>query len=425
MLKQEKLEITNWINFYKNVVNATNNKDSAINRWYPVLEGFSNHFVQSILEEQDKEIRCCLDPFAGGGTTPLVLQQKGIKCYSIEVSPFMGQVIRAKLRSDYDPYEFKYIIYNIEKFLSKKVNHDFNIKLKTIYNKERGKWLFHPTALDSILSIRKAIDEISTEKYQDLLYVTLGSIVLEFSNVFRDGKALKYKKNWKVRRPKRKSIYKKFFNKCKEEILPDLEIQKNKSFTSNLDFFYLGDCRKYVDYLKSEELDLVITSPPYLNSRDYTDSHMVELWILGHVKNYSDVRNLRKKTIRSHVQVSWGKYTLPNSKILKKSFYKIMEFKSKFWNKNIPGMIAGYFCDMETLLSKLKNKLKSDAKIYINVANSAYYGEVVETDRIIAEIASNLGYNIQDIRLARKIKCSSQQNKNIKWLRESIVVLKK
>lgn len=120
--------------------------------------------------------------------------------------------------------------------------------------------------------------------------------------------------------------------------------------------------------------------------------------------------------MRSHVQVRWGEIPLPNSKILKDRLSKIMNFEEKFWNKSIPSMIIGYFSDLEDLLRKIKPKMKQDGKLYVNVANSSYYGVVIETDRIIEEIAINLGYKIKEIRLARKIKTSSQQSEKVGWL---------
>jgi Adenine-specific DNA methylase containing a Zn-ribbon len=425
-----EIKISDWQDKYSSRINASNNKDNSVNRWFPILEGFSHDFVESIIAEQSEYPTVCLDPFAGGGTTPLTAQLKGIKCYSFEISPFMSQVCRAKLRNDYRLNEIEKIIEHIEFFLNRDITHEFRIGLKTISkNNSLKKWLFHKTALDSLLCIRKAID-ISCEKYpkyKDLFYVTLGSIVLQFSNVYRDGKALRYRNNWEKRVHKRKDIYFAYLEKCKNIVFEDIKklLNSQKQVESNLNYFHSGDCRKLIHNIDDELVDLVITSPPYLNSRDYTDSHMIELWLLGHISNYDELKILRGNTLRSHVQVNWGTYTLPNSLLLEKTVEKIFGYKEQFWNKNIPNMIAGYFCDLEQLLSSIMRKLKKNGKVYINVANSSYFGVVIETDRIIEEMAFNLGYKITDIRLARKIKTSSQQYGEVKWLRESVVVLSK
>lgn len=98
----------------------------------------------------------------------------------------------------------------------------------------------------------------------------------------------------------------------------------------------------------------------------------------------------------------------------------------KLWNKNIPNMIRGYFSEIQNLLIDIKEKLNKDAKVYINVSNSAYAGLIIEVDSIIAEIAENNGYVCEEIRIARFIKTSSQQAKTIdkQKMRESVIVLK-
>ncbi|MEK5435245.1 MULTISPECIES: DNA methyltransferase [Paenibacillus] len=430
MIPYEAMKIKDWSFEYNNFVSANKNKKKSVNRWFPILEGFSNDFVESIIREQEKNNLFCLDPFSGGGTTSLVSQELGNDCYSFEVSPFMSQVCRAKLRKNYKTEEFIEVIKLLKSLLyNEKIVHDYKIGLKTISKSTKlKKWIYHKTALLSLLNIRKAIEIISVTnpKYFDILSVTLGSILLQFSNVFRDGKALKYRENWKNKTHKQKDIYKVFFEKCEQSVMIDIgniERMIGNSQVNNIDLLYNGDCRELVSIIDDNKIDLVITSPPYLNSRDYTDSHMIELWMLGHVLNYEDVRVLRRKTMRSHVQVRWGEIPLPNSKILKDRLSKIMNFEEKFWNKSIPSMIIGYFSDLEDLLRKIKPKMKQDGKLYVNVANSSYYGVVIETDRIIEEIAINLGYKIKEIRLARKIKTSSQQSEKVGWLRETVIVI--
>lgn len=432
MISFNATKISDWSDQYGNYLSASRNKDISINRWYPILEGYSSEFVKSIFREQTREKITCLDPFSGGGTTPLVSQELGVKCYSFEISPFMSQVCRAKLRNDYKLEEFFNVINHIRSLLDNpNFIHNYSIGLKTISKRSNlRKWLFHKTALESLLNIRKAIEvaSIAYPNYFDILNVTLGSILLQFSNVYRDGKALKYRDNWSKKYYKRKQIYEAFFEKCFQSVVPDIDrIERNNQANSdgNLNYFYNGDCRQLVNSIEDNTVDLVITSPPYLNSRDYTDSHMIELWVLGHVLNYDDVRSLRKKTMRSHVQVKWGDVELPASTILANRLTKVMKFEKKFWNKGIPDMITGYFSDIQELLSKLKPKLKNEGKLYINVANSSYFGVVIETDRIIEEIANNLGYTVSEIRLGRKIKTSSQQYEEVGWLRETVIVIQK
>jgi hypothetical protein len=97
----------------------------------------------------------------------------------------------------------------------------------------------------------------------------------------------------------------------------------------------------------------------------------------------------------------------------------------KFWNKELGNMVKGYFADMDSLLAQLALKMKKGKRGYLNVANSAYYGIVIPVDEIIGEIAEMRGFRVIEIREARRIKPSSQQNALIDFLRESVVVIEK
>ena len=47
--------------------------------------------------------------------------------------------------------------------------------------------------------------------------------------------------------------------------------------------------------IPDQSVDLVITSPPYLNSRDYTDTYMVELKALGYMEDLNEIKGCVKK----------------------------------------------------------------------------------------------------------------------------------
>ena len=65
------------------------NKSQSIHRWYPYIEGFSNDFVSSLLNEFATKGHTVYDPFAGTGTTVCVAEQLGMKATYSEINPFM------------------------------------------------------------------------------------------------------------------------------------------------------------------------------------------------------------------------------------------------------------------------------------------------------------------------------------------------
>ena len=416
---------------YERIMQFDKNKSEFIHKWYPFVEGYSKEFITSVVNELDEMPRLCADPFAGSGTTPLELQNSGINCYSFEVSPFMHLLASVKLETTYKVKEFDHYTNFLERELNEKLKPIRQLVsppgAKTFQKKKNlKKWIFHRSVMDGILDIKYAISRIDDVRYQNLFKIALASILLEISNVYRDGKSVKYKANWENKRLKRREVHTKFLNKLNTIIKPDItELEGTNLEVTNGQFCIHGDVRQNLNILQNNSIDLVISSPPYLNSRDYTDIYIVELWVLDLIGDYDQLRTLRASTIRSHVQVKHGDVPLVDSQILKTALEKLSNGHPEQWNRELPGMIKGYFQDMNLLFQGLEQKMSNSGKVFFNVANSAYYGIEIEVDNILAGLAEQNGFEIEEIRKARDLKPSSQQKDLIDSLRETVIVMRK
>lgn len=406
------------------------NKNVLIHRWYPFVEGYSKEFIEDILNELPFVPQCALEPFSGSGTTPVELQNHNIKCYSFEVSPFMYLLSKVKLERTYDEKTLLFYRNKVANTLSVPIPRIREKELipfgNTVIQKEGShKWNFHDTSLDGILDIRYAIrTEVDDKRYNNLFSIALASIVLQISNMFRNGKCLSYKKDWKNCIYSKDEVHNLFLNKIDTVIAEDIRFISSKPTTiRNSDICYFGDTRKKIDTVPDNSIDLIITSPPYLNSRDYTDIYMLELKVLQLVNSYEELRNLRKSTIRSHVQINYSEVNTIDNQRLKQCISKMRDSKTKSWNSDILNMINGYFEDMEQLFCAFSRKMRKGGVIYFNVANSAYLGIEVPVDLILGDIAEKNGLTVREIRKARELKASPQQSKAIRKLRESVIVI--
>lgn len=414
---------------YSRIMQFDKNKNAFVHQWYPFVEGYSKDFILSIIDELDYVPDLALDPFAGSGTTPLELRDLGIRCYSFEISPFMHLLASVKLENSYSPVDLdKYIKKIREDLLGplKPIRKYISPPLAQTFQPRKGlkKWIFNKGVMNGILDIKYGISLIDDIKYQNLFRIVLASILLKISNAYRDGKSLKYKKNWAEIKIKRRGVHDMFLNQLTETIKPD--IGKYSSLirrVDNKERCLKGDMRQLLQSIPDNSIDLVITSPPYLNSRDYTDIYIAELWVLDLVKNYEELRSLRKSTMRSHVQVNHGELETIDSFRLQEVLRKFNDVNVSHWNKSLSSMIKGYFLDMDTLFFNLARKMIRGKKIFFNVANSAYYGVEIPVDEIVSEIAVNHGFVVNEIRKARDLKPSSQQKHLIKSLRETVIIM--
>ena len=272
-----------------------------------------------------------------------------------------------------------------------------------------------------------SISLIKEEKYKNLFFVILAAILLDVSNLYRNGKCLSYKKNWEEINLSEADVFKKFDDKISKEIKVDIQSIK-KTIQKNGNILFNEDSRVGIEKeVENNSIDLVITSPPYLNSRDYTDTYMLELKTLGLTNTYEEVRNLREKTLRSHVQIKWQDNESINNKTLESTLKLLKDCagEQEVWNSSILDMIRLYFVDIQKIFHVLYKKMKPGGRIYFNVSNSAYFNVMINTLEICAEIAENEEFKIIEIRKARKLKPSPQQKEQIENLLEGVIVMEK
>ena len=412
---------------YGRIMQFNKNKKEPIHRWYPFVEGYSKEFIKSIIDEVNKKDLVCLEPFSGSGTTSLELQHNNIPCYSFEINPLMYIIAKVKLENDYDLNKVE-LWHDFVQTKRAVINADLKTVFSTLYEgNNRRKWNYDKIVGLAVQKLKMAIDLIKEEKYKNLFFVVLSSILLDVSNLYRNGKCLSYKKNWEEITLSEADVFKKFDDKINKEIKKDIQSIK-KTAQNNQNILFNEDSRVGIEKeVENNSIDLVITSPPYLNSRDYTDTYMLELKTLGLTNTYEEVRNLREKTLRSHVQIKWQDNESINNKTLESTLKLLKDCSGdqEMWNSSILDMVRLYFVDMQKIFHVIYKKVKLGGRIYFNVSNSAYFNVMINTLEICAEIAESEGFKVIEIRKARKLKPSPQQKEQIENLLEGVIVMEK
>jgi hypothetical protein len=65
--------------------------------WRHFKEAFTPELIQRAISESPIPVRRCLDPFGGSGTTALACQFLGVHPITIEINPYLADLIEAKL----------------------------------------------------------------------------------------------------------------------------------------------------------------------------------------------------------------------------------------------------------------------------------------------------------------------------------------
>lgn len=405
--------------------NFTNNMILPRHRWYAFKEGFSSLLVQrAILEmRQDvgKDKLLVLDPFSGSGTTPLTSIQNGCDSIGLEVNPFMGFVSKTKCLqfANYDTLEkeLELIIQSSKKLVKSPLEN------MSTFSESKGKkkWLFNLPVLRQYETIKK---QIVNSDYHDFFQLALISSVMKCCNAEKDGKCLRYKRDWQNLNYDNEDL-KRIFRESVNTIISDVKTEERFRAESQIN---LGSALHSIKNISSNSVDLVVFSPPYLNTFDYSDIYRPELYLCDFISNNDDLRTIRQETLRSHVQVNWKNKDKPASLWAVEVARQVEEKKSDLWNGGIPDMINNYFYDMEILYKELYRVCCKGAQLWFVVGTSSYVGIEIPVDLMLTDVASSCGWNPISVNVLRKLRtssqCISEEVRKVR-LRESLIICKK
>ncbi|WP_375306355.1 hypothetical protein WI560_32035 [Bradyrhizobium sp. A11] len=397
-------------------------REAAYQGWRPFKEAFAPELIEQAARETSavlgRKVRTCLDPFGGSGTTSLACQFLGIKPTTVEVNPYLADLIEAKLSS----YDVDRLIRDFDSVVSApigRVGSPFAYAPATFVEPGvDGRFIFPRPIARRLASYADRIASVRSLVNRRLFRVLLGNIAVETSNVVVSGKGRRYRRNWQERDVSPDSIEDAFKAAVLRAIYEISKFQSRKGKNFEL---IRGDARTSIPARR--KFDLVVTSPPYPNSFDYTDVYNVELWVCGYLKSYADNRKLRMRTLRSHVQIH-RKFDVPNvkSKILEDVVGQLKATRLTLWNKKIPEMIESYFADMEAVLYSIQKSLTAGGRAYVVVGDSRYAGIRIPVADILSEISAGLNLRTVTKNPCRSMRGSPQQGSRAD-LKETLLIL--
>lgn len=399
------------------VSNFNQTRDLPRHRWYFYKEGFSPALVKKAIDENG--LKCddlILDPFNGSGTVTLTAATEGINSIGFEVNPFTSFLSKTKTHN----LSKKTFLRESEKVLLNCLKgQKSNLEGYSTFseNGKNDKYLFNKEVIQSFSGGQIGLDG-SNSKSSNLLRLAMISAAMNNSNAKKDGKCLRYKNNWEQISYSKES----FLNSLEKELFI---IAQDLDVTTKVDpIIKNGDSRVLINKM-TQKFRLCITSPPYLNTFDYTDIYRPELFLGNFINSSEELRQLRHQTVRSHIQVNWKDPIVSDfGSIFNDVLKEIISKKEFLMHKRIPEMITAYFEDMKSIFKSLHSKADKDASLWMVVSTSAYADVHIPVDLILAHIATQTGWKLKEIGVLREItKRKTKYSPNIDKLRESVIIL--
>lgn len=390
--------------------------------WRHFKEAFTPELVARAIRESPIPVRRCIDPFGGSGTTALACQFLGVAPVTVEVNPYLADLIEAKLCA-YNPDE---VARDLGRVLRSAQRRRACARLALpegapptlVQPGKDGRWVFDRPIARRLGAILEAIDRLEDERHRRLFRVLLGDVLLDVSNVVVNGKGRRYRRRWEERRRQPQSV-EMLFSAGVRRAVSDIHRFVDRAHGG---FKVIrGDARNHLWGIG--QCDLAVFSPPYPNSFDYTDVYNLELWVLGYLRERDSNRALRESTLCSHVQIDRAYLDPPTgSRALERVTRRLGRERAQLWHRRIPEMVGGYFADLMGVLASLRAVLHPRATIWLVVGDSQYADVLVPTAKILQELAHSRGFKSLTVEPFRSMRASAQQGGRPE-LSETLVVL--
>ncbi len=417
----------------------SDNRTEPVHRWFSFLPGFSHVFVKTTLEyfypqENGAKDFTVHDPFMGSATTAVAGKNFGINVVGNESNLFLYKIGKAKI----------HVVKDVESLT--KVKQDVLAKARNKWKEQDvsgehsllGKCYKKPY-LKKLVALRNIYNSsLISDEFKPYLFLVISALLPRCSSY---GISIPYV-SWSHKRIPEEPL--KLFGKIFDNIKDDLSAIETQGDTETK--IYLHDSRIKDERIKKDSIDLVFTSPPYLNNFDYGEALKVYSYFWGFTKDWHEItEKVRKKSLTcatTHYKEIEYK-SLPPKDMLGKDFISdaplianLIEEKIKLITKakskknrkkSFDILTALYFKDMHNVLSEMHRVLKDGSLCFITIGDSAPYGVYIPTDEILGKLAVEIGFSkylIETLR-TRGRKWLNLTHRHKVTLRESLLVLRK
>lgn len=402
---------------------------------YPAV--FIPELAEKVIEAFSKEGDLILDIFSGSGTTLLEAMKLNRRAKGIEMNPLA--VLIARVKTQYIDEET--LAAGLQEWETAFISNSYTTN--DITNKE---FWFHDTTNDSVTDAVGAIESIGNDLVKDFVKVCLSEIIREVSYCVHSG----FKLHKDKKKVSNELSYDKseLLNKIKPVIdrntkaIIELKDIADNSIKPNI---YLNDSRVKLDEIEDGSVDLILTSPPYGDSRTTVaygqfstfSSELLKLTniydskprqldgdLLGGNTKEIDVEAMCSSslTVRNIQEIFLGRMMLSKDNAAEK--------RSRERLKDI----LSFYDDLDVCIKNASEYLKKEGFFVLVTASRIVHETKLHTDIIIAELAANYDLKLKNIyyrdihnkRMPRRVSSTNITGETTPTMtEESIIVLQK
>ena len=375
------------------------NSKTGRHGWLRLTPAYSVKVVEELIVGHHKAKRV-FDPFCGTGTTALSAAYHGHEGVTTDINPFLLWLAKAKTArySSRDITAARDACAAALALISRQSIEP--VSAPPIHNIKR--W-WSAQSLDFLRLLRAAIPKVTGEHSAErtLLLIAFCRSLIGLSNAAFNHQSMSFKDDGQL------------------DIGLDIDLSsayaQDVSFVlhgasenpSGVGHVVLGDSRNPAEAVEGL-FDLVVTSPPYANRMSYIRELRPYMYWLGFLSNGRDAGELDWTAIGG----TWGiatsrlmEWNRPAEHFKSERLTGVLDQIAHSDNKSgvvLANYVAKYFDDMWAHFQGLVPVLAPAAELHYIVGNSTFYGTVVSTELLYAEMLKALGFAEIECRAIRK-----------------------
>jgi hypothetical protein len=400
---------------------AADNKALPVHGWVPWIAGYSAPFVDDVFDHYLAAVDnpTILDPFAGVGTTLVAAQHRGWESIGFEINAYAALASRTKLAaSNLDPVALSNTISEYEETVGEleELLDDGSLigrgPRSTPPPGFRSRQAFYSErVLPKVLFTLDFIDDLADATLADLMRLAFASVMVSFSNYTyepslgsRPGAGKPLMENASVVAAVGRKLH---------AMLDDVAWLHEQGATLGRSMVHERSFFEAREVLKPASVDLLLTSPPYLNNYHYVRNTRPQMYWLGFAKSHADLRRLE--------ETNFGKFwqTVREGKRIDLDFShpelerSLDEIRSLRLDKGIYGgggwanYATTYYNDCARFVSIVSEVLRPGGVAVVVVGNSLLQGVELKVERHLGQIGEMHGLVTEDIHIVREKRVGS------------------
>lgn len=332
-----------------------------------------------------------LDPMVGSGTTIAAAQEYGHHALGFDMDPLA--VLMSKVRCA--PADYAAIERTGKRVVEKAMRIAEEVPLRKAIprgaedeeSQEFIRYWFDRRNRKQLYALSEAIHGVRTKRVRDVLWCAFSRTIIRKQGGASLAMDVSHSRPHKVSERSEQQAFLLF----KDSLVALLGVLKTRPGISNArPIIGIGDARRLP--LASSTVDLIITSPPYLNAIDYLRGHRLSLIWMGY--SMADLRTVRSNSIGSERAAD-----APPSEELELLTKDICS-RRKF-SRRLRNTLLRYLIDLDQSVAEMARVLVHGGSAIVVIGNSSNQGVFIKNSLAVERLSLKHGLQLLERRTRR------------------------